>query len=182
MIFFLSLSQLCQACPAYSTLTVPVSHDILPVHPTHVFHSLSWLCSTKSWFFYRLRSWASYTLSSYGTVNSINTIVFLFVTTTPCLDVNLWWLYATGTLVACSLQPAFASLAYCKHPSSRNLHLLSAFFLGLSDKANELWPLHTTDAALIRRSMPCARTSSTWLCRHVYLPSARAFMQVEHIC
>ena len=30
--------------------------------------------------------------------------------------------------------------------------------------------------------MPCARTSSTLLCLHVYLPSAKAFVQADNTC
>ena len=75
----------------------------------HVFHIFSWHCSTNSWYFNRLRSWASSALSSYGTVSSITILSFSFLTTPLCLVVDSWLLYATGTLVACLRQSAFAN-------------------------------------------------------------------------
>ena len=98
------------------------------------------------------------------------------MSTTLCLS---WWLFAVGRLIVCLCQPAFASHYLLPVSPCRSFKLFSACCLCLSDKAYELLPFHTTDAALLshRRSMPCARTSNTWLFLHVYLPSANTFVQ-----
>ena len=179
MIFFRSLTQLCQAILAFSTLTVPGSHNILLllgntmsttfylgiVQPS-LGTSIPWVHELHLLFLHTVL-WALLTL-----------LFFWFVTTTLCLVVDSWWLYTAVTQVVCLRQSAFVS--YNLLPVS----LLSQFLTACRVLPRSLWQSKWTVAPshYRRRSMPCASTSNTWLCLYVYLPSAKAFVHADNTC
>ena len=172
--FFLSL--LCRASRQFSTKTALGNCGILlplgNTTPSTLRH-----CSTNSWYLSRLRSWASSIRSSCGTVSSINSTVFSVCDHIMMSGRTLVVAICYGKLICLLTSARICQLLLVAMMPSVAVFTCFPRFPSVSLITLMNWGPFPSLAPNFLRALtrPTARTSSTWLCLFVYVPSARAF-------